>query len=124
MDVFIAPEFQLFTTQHLKQYPGPSARGVLFFSGGHITGTHVARIGVAAGTYPHASGDGIAKIAVVVLEGKVGTHRCQTRIRAHPEIIGGVIGAHRLSRIELPVGVPDFFEFGECLDKFLAIHDV
>src|SRR5699024_12362697 len=102
----------------------PPAGGTPFFAGGHLAGAHVARSGVATGAYAHASGDGIAKIAVVVMEGKMGAHRFQAGTRAHPWIIGGVIGPHRLTRVELPVWVPNFFEFGECIDKFLAVHDV
>ena len=103
------------------------ACGMPLFMRDHKAGTHsvVIRFGsVFPPTFTHANAAqrGVREAAFVVWIFEMSFRFPRVVVGAKPQVFINAIRINYFSRIHLPIGVPDGFEFTECLDQFLSEH--
>src|SRR5437762_5828300 len=97
---------------------------MLFLHSGPVTGTHGLFMLAAALADSHAPQTGVRETVSVLQKMKMRIHLRRVIVRAQPQVLIDMPGVDHLSRIHLPLGIPDVFEFPEGFDELMAEHFV
>src|SRR5258708_23504023 len=98
------------------------SRAVLLLSCGHVARAHGAAIIFPACSEPDAAQCCFSQRAVVLRKLEMSLGLLRTVIRAESQIFRREIWIDHFVRIEFVFGIPNAFEFSECLHQFRSKH--
>ncbi len=112
LDMFIAPSIaDHVAMHHLPEQVGPAAGRVHFFARDHVAWAHsVLRafaVFTAAFSHSHTTQCGMREAAMIVGKLEIGGRIPGMVISSEPQVFIDAIGIDNLSRIHLPVWIPD-----------------
>src|SRR5262249_38293186 len=113
---------QWIALEHFKQQPRAASRRVLFFSRGHVAGTHSPAFFFAALAHAYAADRGLRKMPVRFWKSEIRLDRGRLVVCAQPQVFIEWIGINLFARIHLPVRVPDSLELTKSLHQLWAVH--
>ena len=113
---------QRIAVHHFKKQMAAAPRGVHFFAGHTVAGTHGLAFHAPAFTHTHAAQAGVGEIAVIFGIMEVRLRPPGIVVRSEPQILVAAVSLHDFAGIHLPLRIPDGFELAKRFHQFRAKH--
>lgn len=123
MHILVTPAIgQNVFVHHFEQKMGASSRRMHFLACSHEAWAHHAAVHPTAFADPYAPQGGSRKLAVVLLKSEMRVGKFWMETSTEAKIVVRRIRINDLTRVHLPVWIPDRFELPEGLHQFHAEH--